>query len=78
MSDSHGKQFSLSLKDIIGSKKYAQPDIEEINSLEGVLIANVESDGPPRQKIEETRKVHEGNVINKGKTKSTTISESDN
>lgn len=69
MSDSHGKQFSLSLKDIIGSKKYLQPDIEEINSLEGVLIANVESDGP-KVKIDETKKSTQGNVINKGKSKS--------
>ena len=66
MSDSHGKQFSLSLKDIIGSKKYLQPDIEEINSLEGVLIANVESDGPKIQ-IDEIKKSTQGNVLNKGK-----------
>lgn len=44
-SDSHGKQFSLSLKDIIRDKN-GYPDIEEIKSLEGVLIANFETDGP--------------------------------
>ena len=45
MSDTHGKQFSLSLKDIIREWN-GMPDIEEIKSLEGVLLANYEIDGP--------------------------------
>lgn len=43
------------------------PDIEEIKSLEGVLIANFEIDGP-KQAVLEERNVHGGNVIGKGRT----------
>lgn len=45
MSDTHGKQFTLSLKDIIRQRN-GMPDIEEIKSLEGVLLANYEVEGP--------------------------------
>lgn len=64
LSDTHGKQFSLSLKDIV-REKTGMPDIEEIKSLEGVLIANFENDSPKMRQSED-RKVHGGQVFGKG------------
>ncbi len=50
------------------------PDIEEIKSLEGVLIANYEIDSPKKIVLKD-KKIHGGNVIGQGRNKKSPLSD---
>ena len=63
-SDAHGKAFSLTLRNAVRSD-YGLVDFIEVESLEGVIIANQRQEGPKEEMAKEEN-VHGGLVQNKG------------
>ena len=65
ISDAHGKSFSLSFKDTIRSEN-GLVDFEEVASLEGVIIANQETENQAKFEAEQ-KQIHGGKVQNLGR-----------